>query len=201
MRKFIISIFLFLFVISSAFSQIELASEDRIANTSDDGLGGYCAWCCIETLGRYHKIDALYGLKEKRTKLSDFKHWDKKLDKWIDEPYIWVENEQGQKVKTIRNIGDWTDIKNVLNKAKVKYLIQETGIKNTDVIKYAIDNDFGCMIVINVKGGTHAIIIQNYDKDKIRIFDPNDPKINYTAGWDWLDQNWTGYALVIQGKK
>ena len=78
MRKFLLSLFVLL-LCSPAYAQIVLSKEDRIPNSTP----GWCSWCCIETLGRHHKIESLYGLKDKRTKVSDFKKWDENKKEWI----------------------------------------------------------------------------------------------------------------------
>lgn len=41
---------------------IEIAQECRVPNRS----GSQCAWCALETLGRHHRIPALYGLTQTR---------------------------------------------------------------------------------------------------------------------------------------
>lgn len=184
-------------------AQIKLKKEDCVANVSPDGEG-YCAWSCIETLGRHHKIKSLYGLKEKRTKESDFKTWDAKKKHWVIEPYVWV-NYGTYWLKVHRSPGDYVAIKQKLDEAKVKYQIQESGIRKTDIISYAIRNKLGCMIVVNdwteKSTTTHAMCIQDYDNEKVVLFDPNNLKYNYHVTWDWMTKYWTGYVLVIEGVK
>lgn len=204
MRKFFATLLVLLAFSSPAFSQIRLKLEDCVSNVSPDGEG-YCAWCCIETLGRHLKIKSLYGLKERRTKESDFKTWDAKNKRWIIEPYVWV-NHGSYKEKVHRSSGDYLAMRQKLDEANVKYRIQETGIFNTDILRYAIKNKLGCMIVVKNWSGNspyipHAVCIQDYDDDKVVLFDPNNLSCNYTVTWDWMSRHWTGYVLVIEGTK
>jgi len=202
MHRFFAALLLLACSSTPAFSQINLKTSDCVANVSPDGEG-YCAWTCIETLGRHHKIKSLYGLKDRRTQESDFKTWDDKKKKWIIEPYVWV-NYGDYWLKVHRSPGDYVAMKQKLDEAKVKYQIQETGIFKTDIIGYAIRNKLGCMIVVNNwvnTSETHAVCIQDYDDEKLTIFDPNNLKCNYYVTWGWMTQHWTGYVLVIEGEK
>jgi hypothetical protein len=204
MRKLFAALFVLVLFSAPAYSQIQLKLEDCVSNETHDG-GGYCAWCCIETLGRHHKIKSLYGLKDKRSYESDFKTWDAKNKKWIIEPYVWVDHGN-YKEKVHRGPGDYTAMKQKLDAANVKYRIQETGIFKTDIIKYAVKDKFGCMIVVNNWSGNsptvpHAVCIQDYDDDKLVIFDPNDLEHNYHITWNWFRSHWTGYVLVVEGSK
>lgn len=203
-RRFIVALLVLLSICTSAFSQISLSIEESIANVAPDGKG-YCAWACIETLGRHLGIKSLYGLKDRRTKESDFKTWDDINKKWIIEPYVWVDYG-GRKVKVQRNLGDYVAMKQKLDEANVKYQIQETGIFKTEIIRYAIKSKLGCMIVVKNWYGTsstepHAVCIQDYDNDKLVLFDPNNININFHVSWQWLGEHWTGYVLVIEGTK
>lgn len=203
MRKVFIALLALICSTAPAFSQIKLKIEDCIENVSPDGEG-YCVWCCIETLGRHHKINSLYGLKERRTQESDFKTWDAKKKHWVIEPYVWV-NYGTYWRKVHRSPGDYVAIKQKLDEAKVKYQIQESGIRKTDIISYAIRNKLGCMIVVKdwtgQTGTAHAVCIQDYDERKVVLFDPNNLKYNYHVNWEWMTQYWTGYVLVIEGVK
>lgn len=197
MHKFFVSVFVFFAFVSSAFSQITLKTEHCVLNRTP----GYCAWCCLETLGNYHKIEALYGLVEKRSQESDFKEWDKKKKEWVKEPYVWVDYGT-YFTKEHVSPGSAQAVKNKLNALKVKYRLQESGNLDKDIFRYGIHNKLGVIIVVRdwteKTSVTHAILVQNYDEKGITFFDPNDVKSNYTATWEWVDRYWTGYAIVIE---
>lgn len=42
-------------------AEVKIALKNRVRNQPE----GRCAWCALETLGRHHGIEALYGLAEK----------------------------------------------------------------------------------------------------------------------------------------
>lgn len=46
---------------STACAELKIVLKNRIRNQPE----GRCAWCALETLGRHHGIEALYGLAEK----------------------------------------------------------------------------------------------------------------------------------------
>lgn len=222
MSKFIISLIALILFVSPVLSQIKIKREDRVCNTSPDG-NGYCGWSCISTLGRHLKIKSLYDLKDKRTQQSDFPQWEMHKTEWVTGiignvnlltavncyesalspgPWIWIKKSDGSRIKGHRSWGDWDDMQNKLNAAKVKFRIQEWGNFNTEIIKYAIWNKLGCMIVVKdwtgEGGDNHAMIIQSYDSDNIVLFDPNDIDNDYLVSWGWMLKWWSGYVLVIE---
>ena len=123
-----------------------------------------------------------------------------------DEPFVWVDQGNGKGERVARNVGDYVDMKNKLNDAKVKYIIQDYGNFDTQIIKDSVKKKLGCMIVVRWwkepgSKDTHAIIIQDCNDEKLTLFDPNDIEYNYTVSWNWLRSYWTGYVLVIEGSK
>ena len=195
MRKLHLVLATFLVFCNFAFAEVKIAVKNRIPNDRDVG---YCAWCCLETLGRHHKIKSLYDLVEKRSKLSDYKEWNKEEKRW--DHYVWV-NYGNTKEKELRNVGGYRAVTNKLKALGVKFRSQRSESKK--LLKYAVKNDLGCMIVVFGKGvfldgGTHAIILTEYKEDVIKFFDPNDVGHIYTANEAWLDKYWTGYTVVIE---
>jgi hypothetical protein len=198
MRK-LLSFLVLLVLTFPCFAQIKLDKENCVENIDP----GYCAWCCLETLGRHHRIESLYNLVENRSKESDFKTWDEKNKQWVQEPYVWI-NYGTYLRKEHRSPGSAMAIRNKLNSLKVKYKLQEDGNFDKGVIKDAIWGKTGCIIAVNDWTHktmiVHAILITNYDSKEITFFDPNDIKHNYAVSWEWLDRYWTGYAIMLEIK-
>ena len=91
---------------------IEIAKSDQVENYSDVG---YCAWCCLETLGWHHQVKSLYGFVKNR----------RAEPKWVQVDYggrkkIWHKNNGGV---------DWA-IYNKLKELKVKFYYQGVGDKS-----------------------------------------------------------------------
>jgi hypothetical protein len=50
-------------VLAPAAAEVPIGLEDRVRNQPE----GRCGWCALETLARYRRLEALYGLADKRT--------------------------------------------------------------------------------------------------------------------------------------
>lgn len=149
---------------------------------------GYCCWACLETLGRYHGIEGLYDLLESRKEEKDLV-----INDWF-----------GNATTYPRNLGYDFTVRNKLNDLKVKYWMQDAGGINRTLLKYA--GSHGC--VVGVKEGalkgvktTHAIVILEYDEEKVEYFDPNSPSTTWVATRKWFDHWWTGMIIIVQNSK
>jgi hypothetical protein len=201
--KKILAIIFSLTLCAFLFAEIEVPIENRVPNIGNKEEPGFCAWACIEILGRQHKVKSLYDLVENRSKECDFMHWDRDKGVWVEEPYIWIYYKYG-KEKELRCSGSEVAVINKLDVLEVKYRIQRAGDKRKNIIKYAMDNELGCMIVVSAEAfegfdNAHAIILTHYDEKEVRFIDPNniDTK-SRPAERAWFDYFWTGYTLVIE---
>jgi len=198
MRKFVATFLLLLVFSSSGYTQISIKKESKVLNR----YPGYCAWCCLETLGRHHKIEALNNLVDKRSKEFTWE-WDG--GKWVKSPYVWVDYGN-YKVREHRGPATHNAFANKLNSLNVSWRYQNNYDKS--MLKEAVKNKQGCMVIvkwwINEEGrpltdtsATHAIVILDYNKEGICFFDPNDTDYVYTATHEWFNYYWIGYTLIV----
>ncbi len=182
MRK-LLSLFVLLLFTSQVFGQIKIAEKDRVENEDP----GYCAWATISTLGRYHKVKALYDLVESRKKDKD----------------VYVQDDNGRWVLYKKNAGYDFTIREKLDKLGINYKMSATGSYDTELLEYAIKNNLGCACA--VKGGAlggstgdsgHAVTVISYNDKEVQYIDPNDKAV-YTATRKWWDYWWDGWVLVV----
>jgi Peptidase_C39 like family len=193
MRKFIAAFLLLLVFSQFSFAQISIEKEDRVENSGT----GYCAWDCLETLGRYHKIKSLYKLAENKEKDGSFTWFYHGNDGWV----------KYYAPATVEAVNQ------TLKKLQVRYSKQDSGNYDKTIVKEAIKNKKGCMVVvkcwltndkkpIEYKPGmisyNHAIVIVDYDDEGVHFFDPNDIEHIYTGSHEWFNYYWTGYTIVIE---
>jgi hypothetical protein len=179
--RFVLPILLILGQVFAAFAEVKISKQDQIVNFGP----GYCSWCCLETLGRHHEVKRLYKLAENRSK---------EPEKVAVDYGTYISSES-------RNGGGDRAVYNKLKALGVKFEMQWTGNKNTDLIEYAIKNNLACEIVVNAGGfgtkGYHSIILTEFTDKGIKLVDPNDPGAVYTASRAWFDYWWTGRVVVI----
>lgn len=209
MRKFLfVFVFVFVFFPTNVFAQISLPKNCRVPNKEP----GYCAWACISALGRYHKIESLHDLLNEREKEFTWE-WDYKSKQWVKTPYVWIDYGS-YKIREHRSPATHRAIANKLDSLKVKYRYQDYYSYDKFLLKDAIKNKQGCLVVVkwwkdsngNAASATnnldtHAILITDYNKDGISFFDPNDINHIYTATHKWFNYYWTGYTLVVEKKE
>lgn len=203
MRKFVATILLLFVFTSSGFSQVVIKKENRVLNRSP----GYCAWTCLETLGRHHQIKKLYNLLDNRSKEFTWV-WDEEKQKWVKSPYVLVEYGQYRAYEH-RAPASHAAIVQKLNTLKVKYRYQDYWNYDKTMLINSVKSKQGCIVVVkwwldkkgrpaNDSSDTHAIVLLDYNKDGIEFFDPNDIKCTYTATHEWFNMYWTGYTLIVE---
>jgi hypothetical protein len=175
--KYVFCLILSLAVASVA-GALEVPSKAKVANRDS-----YCCWACLETLGRTHRIQALYDLVENRRSDPD----DLVLGPW------------GWEVRP-KNYGYDRSLKNKLDSLGVRYTMQFTGNYSRGLLQHA-DRD-GCLVTVNpgaFAGMTngHGIVLTHYDDRRVEFYDPNDPSSMYEATRRWFDYYWTGLVIVI----
>jgi hypothetical protein len=198
MRKFVATILLLLAFTLSAFSQVQIKKEHRISN--QDFETGYCAWCCLETIGRHYDIECLNDLTKNRSKEFTWT-WNEKTKSWEKSPYVMIDYGSYKSLE-LRSPGPHQALIGKLNALKVKYRYQNYYNYDKTIIKNAIKNKQPCLVVVKCYWGkpsedSHAIIILNYNDDGIEFLDPNDIKHTYTATHQWFNHYWMGYVLII----
>lgn len=177
----------------SAHAQLKVVQKLCVKNRSP----GYCAWASIETLGNHHKIPQLKNLLELRSKESHIKIWDG--SKWVSEPVVFV-NHNGEKKKIPVHTGYEFAIEQKLKELKVKFTLQSTNSRSTDLIQMAIKNKLGCSVGFKAGAfgtGAHAITITDFNEQTFSYVDPNHPHVEQTWSRAWFDYWWSGYVLVI----
>lgn len=196
MRKFLVVLLVWLVITQSSFARIFIKRENRVPNRTDYG---YCAWACLSTLGRQQKIKILYDLLDQRAKEFTWQ-WDG--EQWVKSPYVWTDYGD-RKVLEHRAPGGHPALAAKLKSLGVKFRYQPYGDGSRDLIKEAVENKKGCLVVVRAwdadskPDDTHAIVIVDYNEEGIEFYDPNDIETLWSAKHDWFDSHFTGYVLVL----
>ena len=181
--KWMLAIVLSLCLALPTYADVTIPKKDRVANFSP----GYCTWCCLETLGRYHKIEKLYNLAENRTNDPDYVVWDDYYQVYI--------------VREYRNTGSCRAVAEKLNSLGVKYKMQWDGNRDDRILREAVKKD-GAVVTMapGAFGGSHSIIVTEYNDKKVEFINPNDASY-YECTREWFSYYWTGAAVVILEQK
>jgi hypothetical protein len=185
MRKFILATIAMLVICVSVFANINIEEQHRIQNRSP----GYCAWCCIETLGRNQGIKQLEGLTDARSKDSDIT--EKRLVQ-IDLD-MWEEQEV---IAYPKNVGYLPEIRRKLDLLRVKYKITEW---DREHLKEAVQKH-GCVVYMKtnpVMPGPHAVVLTDYTDKIFRYIDPNGCHC-WEGSREWFDYYWDGVAISLE---
>jgi len=202
MKRAVFLLALFFVCTSFVFADIKIEEEHRVENMKP----GYCCWASIETLGRKHGIKQLHGLVKRRSQESDFKQWDSKTQAWKQLPYVWVEYPNGSKRKVHRSPGDDQAMINRLRKLNVAFKFQSSGNYDLGLIKYAMKNKLGCMVVFDWGGWkrgyrrgayTHAVVLTKFNDKEVMFIDPNKTHKYWWVSRAWFNRYWMGETLVI----
>lgn len=167
------------FLSTSSLFAVDIDSKNRVKNRPP----GYCAWCCLEMLGKHHKIEPLYDLVEQRTK---------------DKPILLLHSNGTIEMLPVAGAVP-TNIKIKLDELKVKFTMYTDGNTKNDLLLRS--NQEGC--VVDIKKGifgpsAHAILMTYYDEEKIEFIDPNNPDYVYHVQRKWFDDNWTGRVIILE---
>lgn len=199
MRKFVAAFVLLFAIACPSFAQVSIKKEHRVSNQVFET--GYCAWCCLETIGRHYGIDALKDLAKNRSKEFTWT-WNEKTKSWEKSPYVMIDYGSYKSLE-LRSPGAHQALANKLNDLKVKYRYQNYYNYDKTIIKNAIKNNEPCLVVVKTfwgqdRSGSHAIILLDYNEDGVTFFDPNDVNHVYTATHQWFNYYWMGYVLLIE---
>lgn len=154
----------------------EINKEHRIQNEKY----GYCGWCCLETLGRYHKIKELEGLVN-YYKTNPIWRWNG--SRWI---------------KIIDGTANYAELTAKLELLKVDFEGQLKG--DSKLIEKAIEKKLGCVIGVRnwpEQHTLHFVIVVGLTKDRVKFIDPNKIEKNYDEPVKWLEKYWDGLVIVI----
>jgi hypothetical protein len=168
-----------LLVLAAPVFAINIPRKCMVSNRSP----GYCVWASLETLGWTHHIKPLYNLTEART----------------HDPDCLV--PIGPNVYRVepKNLGYDHAIRSKLDGLKVRYRMQNSGGTDRGLLKYA--KSHGC--VVGMKNGAcgnfaHAIVLVNYDDEKVQYYDSNYPGEWWEGSRAWFDYYWTGMVIVVE---
>lgn len=145
---------------------------------------GYCAWASLEILGKVHGIHELDNILENRKKDSDT--YVLSDNQWIVHP---------------KNLGYNYALRGKLTRLKVKFWMQDSGLYNRKLLKYA--DSHGCLVAVRAGAipgykQAHGIIITKYKDGAVTFYDCNTPKKTWVATKEWFDYYWTGLAIVVE---
>lgn len=184
MKKFF-GLILTILIISLSFSS-EIDNKIRVPNKEP----GWCMWCCLQTLG------VKYNIPKLKTIMTDIEEKDKDQILMLDEDRFVYRPKSAAYPDTI---------KRKLVKLRVKHKIQDFGNHDTELIKYAMQKDLGCVVVMNSEGliscfkkpGKHAVMVIDFTDEIVEFADPNVVQVNYLASRDWFDKYFEGFIVVV----
>jgi hypothetical protein len=87
-----------------------------------------------------------------------------------------------------------------LEQRKIKFRMQEPGVKDLKLIEEAIKA--GKPVVVGVRdfpiyGELHAILVTDFSTKNATYIDSNNVKYDYQPTRDWFNKYWTGFVLVL----
>jgi len=170
-----------------------LALDIELANRVQNRKPGYCAWASIEMVGRQRGIKELFNLVENRTK----------------DPDEILINAFGKRLIFPKNGGPGFALEKKLTSLGVKYRYQHDGNFDKSILHSANKN--GCIFGIKPyqlkypagpqQYDFHALLLTKYpenDDEDIEFYDSNFISTMFVGKVSWLNQAWTGMALVIE---
>ena len=154
---------------------------------------GYCAWACLETLGRHNRVKALHGLVEWRQRA-----WPVNVT---------LLDDAGNYHTIRRNYGSDLSVRRCLEWLKVDFTQQSTGNTDTLIVRRAVANGTGCTVGMlpgafpGMRDEGHAVIVLDFSRDAVTILDPNEIGCERTKPRAWFDSYFMGWAVVVRPKK
>jgi hypothetical protein len=97
------------------------------------------------------------------------------------------------------------DLEEALDKVEVNYRVQDPGIRNKAILRYAVREKLGAIVgfrELTSGAGRHIVTLVDYGPDEVRVIDSNDsdgrirtmPLKRFLSWWD-------GFVLVIEPDK
>jgi hypothetical protein len=165
MRVFAAAVLL-LVAFASPAGAVEIPEDCKVKNR-----GSFCEWCCLDTLGRIHKVEPLIGLLDKQC---------------ADYPLGFP--------------GHDILVRGRLKALGVRHIFQKTGDMRRDLFeKYA--NKYGVVSSIkygnSYSGWCHAVIVTEYSDTRVGFYCPDNTHKIWRCGRSWWDANWDGHVVVI----
>ena len=202
MKRFAYALLACLFLALPCDAAAVIVLDDRVPNRADvtqDEAGnksyhGYCAWACIETLGRHNRVDKLRGLVEWRQK-----SWPVQVT---------LRDVDGRFHTIRRNYGSDLAVQRCLEYLEVSFRQQATGTTDTLIVRRAVLDGSG--VAVGMLPGAfegmaadegHAVIVLNFSRDFVTILDPNRVGVDKTFTRKWFDTYWMGWAVTIRPAK
>ncbi len=175
------------------FADFKIEQQDRVKNHPS----GCCMWASLENLGKYHKIDRMIGLTQRRhdrsEELVESVHYVFFNGSFVRQ-VVWAKRNDAP--------GSAVRVHEELRSLKVKYRLQATGNLDTKILEDS--KDLGCAIGVRDfphEGAMHAVTLTHFDDKICRFIDNNGTCDKYEVTREWFDKHWTGYAVVIYPDK
>ncbi len=146
---------------------------------------GYCCWACLETMGRFHGIEPLHDLLEKRKEEKDITTTD-----WYGNTFVYE-----------KHLGYDFALRNKLTELKVRFWMQDTGGWDRSLLKHA--KSHGCLVSVKANAlkdmkTPHGIVLTEYNDKNVEYYDPNYPDKIWVGSRKWFDFYWTGMIVVVE---
>lgn len=147
-------------------SGIYIPLEDRVLNISS----GYCGYCCLETVGRYHRLPKLYNL----------------VSKTLNSTNNGATNDKERK--------------KILDDLSISYISSLVDSYNTNIIEECLAKSLPIIVAfkpkVNERFG-HVVILLSYSTKEVSILDPNKVDKISKLSLSSFKSKWTGSTLVI----
>ncbi len=94
------------------------------------------------------------------------------------------------------------DLEAALDKVNVNYRVQDAGLRNKAILRYAVREKLGAIVgfrELTPGAGRHIVTLVDYGPDEVRVIDSNDAdgrirsmSVKHFLSW------WDGFVLVIE---
>jgi ABC-type bacteriocin/lantibiotic exporter with double-glycine peptidase domain len=94
------------------------------------------------------------------------------------------------------------DLEAALDRVKVNYRVQDAGLRNQEILRYAVRENLGALVGFRERtpgAGRHIVTLVAYGPEEVRVLDSNDAdgRIRTMSRKRFLSW-WDGFALVIE---